>query len=90
MTELTEVEPQPAIPPSGLAGEWELETFSPVSTTPPHVDDALAEELSRDSPPPVDPVVLDPAEQAALAALESWLEAIGEDRQVRSKVKGQR
>ena len=90
MTEVTEMEPVPAVAEAGLAGEWELETFSPVSTTPPDVDNALAEELPHDAPPPVDPVVLDPADQAALASLESWLEAIGEDRQVRSKVKGQK
>jgi tetratricopeptide (TPR) repeat protein len=90
-TGFTEMEPGPAIPQSGLAGEWELETFSPISTTPPHVDDALAEELPHDSPPPVDPVVLDPAEQAALASLESWLEAILKDKEgPTSKVKGQR
>jgi tetratricopeptide (TPR) repeat protein len=69
------------IPQVELAGEWELETFAPVATSPPpRVDDALAEELPHEPVAPVDPVVLDPADQAALAALESWLETILEYR----------
>lgn len=89
MTEFADVQPGPEIPQSDLAGEWELETFTPVSTTLPDVDEALAEELAHDPAPLVDPVVLDPAEQAALASLELWLEAILKDRHT-SKVKGQR
>jgi tetratricopeptide (TPR) repeat protein len=63
------------------AGEWELETFTPVSTTLPDVDDALAEEQPHDPAAPIDPVVLDPGDQATLAELESWLEAIRKDRE---------
>ena len=74
------------LPQAAPAVEWTLETFAPASITLPDVDDALAEELPHDPPAPIDPIVLDPAEQAAVAELESWLEIILEDR--KKTVKG--
>jgi tetratricopeptide (TPR) repeat protein len=65
------------------AGEWTLETYTPPSASPAGVDEALAEELPHEPAAPVDPVVLDPAEHAAVRELESWLGAIVVDRQSR-------
>ena len=80
---LSDQQPTSELPQADPAEEWTLETFAPASITLPAVDDALAEELPHDPPAPVDPIVLDPAEQAAVAELESWLEMILEDRQRR-------
>ena len=85
IAELPDQQATPKLPQADPADEWTLETFAPVSTPLPEVDDALAEELPHDPPAPVDPIVLDPAEQAAVAELESWLEMILEDRNHRSK-----
>jgi tetratricopeptide (TPR) repeat protein len=85
IAELPDQQPTPELPQANAADEWTLETFAPVSTTLPEVDDALAEELPHDPPALVDPIVLDPAEQAAVAELESWLELILNDRHRRSK-----
>jgi len=79
--------PEPA--QASPAAEWTLETFAPASITLPEVDEALAEELPHDPPAPVDPIVLDPAEQAALVELESWLEMILEDRNERERLRAQ-
>jgi tetratricopeptide (TPR) repeat protein len=79
----TEIPNRQADPPATTepAGEWELETFTPVSAILPDVDNALADELAHPPPAPVDPIVLDPADQAAVAELQSWLDAILKDRE---------
>jgi tetratricopeptide (TPR) repeat protein len=84
----------PDLPPpveatqTDLAGEWELETFAPPSTPISDAGNAVGEELSGTAD--VDPVVLDPDEQTAIAELESWLQAIVDDRRARGSRPGSR